>query len=57
MRQVFMDINGDGKRSVKSYCIFHQMIFGVRTDGSKNPSWLVAEKKQQDLESAKMFAT
>jgi hypothetical protein len=57
MRQVFMDINGDGKVPLSLIAFFHQMVFGVRTDGSKNPSWLVAEKKQQDLEKAKMFAT
>lgn len=37
--------------------LYHQYLFGTRTDGSEYPEWLVAEQKQQLLESAGMFAT
>lgn len=57
MRQVFMDINGDAKRPLDAIDKYQQMVFGVRTDGSTIENWLVAEQKQQWLESAKMFAT
>jgi|TARA_R110000796_G_scaffold54219_1_gene126732 hypothetical protein len=57
MRQVFMKANGDGKRRLDLIDYFQQMVFGVRTDGSSIPEWLIVEQKQQYLESAKMFAT
>jgi len=57
MRRVFMAANGDGKRALDAIDKYQQMVFGVRTDGSTIPSWVVAEQKQQWLESAKMFAT
>lgn len=57
MRQVFMDINGDAKRPLDAIDKYQQMVFGVRTDGSTIENWLIAEQKQQWLESAKMFAT
>lgn len=57
MRQNFMALNGDAKHPLDQIDKFHQMIFGVRTDGSQIPSWVLAEKKQQALEGAKMFAT
>lgn len=57
MRRVFMAANGDGKRPLDAIDKYQQMVFGVRTDGSTIPSWVVAEQKQQWLESAKMFAT
>lgn len=57
MRQVFMAANGDGKRPLDAIDKYQQMVFGVRTDGSTIPNWVVAEQKQQWLESAKMFAT
>jgi hypothetical protein len=34
-----------------------QMIYGVRLDGSNNPIWVEAEKKQQYLEHNGLFAT
>jgi hypothetical protein len=57
MRRVFMAANGDGKRPLDAIDKYQQMVFGVRTDGSTIPNWVVAEQKQQWLESAKMFAT
>jgi len=57
MRQVFMAINGDAKAPLDTIDKFQQMVFGVRTDGATNNDWVVAELKQQYLESAKMFAT
>ena len=57
MRMNFMVLNGEGKVPLDDIDKFHQMIFGTRTDGSQVPSWLLAEKKQQALENAKMFAT
>jgi hypothetical protein len=47
-----------GKKSLDPIDLFQQMLFGVRTDGTTNKSeWVAAEKKQQALENAKMFAT
>jgi hypothetical protein len=56
-RKNFMYANGEGSWDLDAIDFFQQMIFGVRTDGTKLPSWLVAEEKQQHLERAKMFAT
>ena len=57
MRQNFMALNGDAKQPLDQIDKFHQMIFGVRTDGTQIPAWILAEQKQQALEGAKMFAT
>lgn len=57
MRENFMELNGDAKMLLDLIDYFHQMVFGVRTDNSVNPKWLLVEEKQQALESAKMFAT
>jgi hypothetical protein len=57
MRQNFMVLNGEGKWPIEAIDKFHQMIFGVRTDGTEIPAWKLAEEKQKHLEGAKMFAT
>jgi len=57
MRQCFITLNGEGKKPLDDIDKFHQKVFGVRTDGSTNPDWILNEKKQQALENAKMFAT
>lgn len=58
IRQSFMSENSkEGKRRLDLIDLFHQMVFGVRTDNSTIPEWTVAEQKQQWLENAKMFAT
>lgn len=57
MRENFMELNGDAKLALDLIDYFHQMVFGVRTDGSKNPKWMLVEQKQQALEKAGIFAT
>jgi hypothetical protein len=57
MRENFMELNGDAKMPLDLIDYFHQMVFGVRTDGSQNAAWMLVEEKQKALESAKMFAT
>lgn len=57
MRECFISLNGDAKKPLAAIDIFYQKIYGVRTDGSTNPDWLLAEAKQQALESNDMFAT
>lgn len=57
MRQCFIELNGDAKLPLDEIDIFQQMVFGVRTDGSTDPYWQMAERKQQYLENAGMFAT
>lgn len=57
MRENFMVLNGDAKFPLDQIDKFHQMVFGVRTDNSTIPSWVLAEEKQQALESVGMFAT
>jgi hypothetical protein len=57
MRENFMELNGDAKMPLDLIDYYHQMVFGVRTDNSTNPIWMLVEEKQQALESAKMFAT
>jgi hypothetical protein len=57
MRENFMELNGDAKMPLDLIDYFHQMVFGVRTDNSKNTTWMLVEEKQKALESAKMFAT
>lgn len=57
MRECFISLNGDAKKPLAAIDIFYQKIYGVRTDGSTNSDWLLAEAKQQALESNDMFAT
>jgi len=57
MRENFMELNGDAKLPLDLIDYFHQMVFGVRTDGSNNTSWKLVEEKQQALEQAGIFAT
>lgn len=57
MRLNFMELNGPAKRPLDQIDKYHQMVFGVRTDGTQLPEWTLAEQKQQALEGAKMFAT
>lgn len=57
MRRCFIQLNGDGKKRLDNIDIVHQKIFGVRTDNSKNTDWLEVERKQQALESNKIFLT
>lgn len=57
MRENFMELNGDAKLPLDLIDYFHQMVFGVRTDGSNNALWKLVEEKQQALEQAGIFAT
>jgi hypothetical protein len=57
MRECFIMLNGDAKQPLDPIDIFYQKIYGVRTDGSTNADWILAEAKQQALESNDMFAT
>lgn len=57
MRECFIMLNGEAKKPLADIDIFYQKIYGVRTDGSTNADWLLAEAKQQALESNDMFAT
>lgn len=57
MRECFIMLNGEAKEPLDPIDIFYQKIYGVRTDGSVNSDWLLAEEKQQALENADMFVT
>lgn len=58
MRECFITLNGpEGKKGLDDIDKVHQKIFGVRTDGSTNPDWLLVEQKQQALEGSKIFLT
>ena len=58
MRQSHIDLNSDeGKKMLDLFDRIEQMIYGVRIDGSQNPLWLLAEKKQQVVESHGLFLT
>lgn len=57
MRESFIRINSDAKKPLDLIDLFHQYLFGVRTDKSNIPKWLEADAKQQALEDHGMFAT
>jgi hypothetical protein len=58
IRENFIKGNGpEGKKLLAAIDLYHQMIYGVRCDGSTNPIWVSAEKKQQYLEQNGLFVT
>jgi hypothetical protein len=58
IRENFVKGNGpEGKKLLDAIDTYHQMIYGVRVDGNKNPIWIEAERKQQYLEQADLFVT
>jgi len=58
MRKCFITLNGpEGKKSLDHIDKIHQKIYGVRTDGSTRPDWLLVEAKQQVMEQNKIFLT
>lgn len=58
MRGCFIDLNTpEGKKLLDLFDTLEQMIYGVRVDGSTNPDWVIAEKKQQIVESRGLFLT
>ena len=58
MRGSFIDLNSEvGKKTLDLYDKFEQMLYAVRTDGSTNPDWEKAEKKQRIIEECGLFVT
>jgi hypothetical protein len=58
MRGCFIDLNSEeGKKMLDLFDKLEQMIYGVRIDGSTNPIWVLAEHKQQIVESRGLFLT
>jgi len=58
MRTNFISLNSkEGKKQLELIDIFEQQVFGVRVDGSKNPIWVEAERKQSYIENHGLFAT
>jgi len=58
MRESFLDLNTEiGKKMLDLFDKIEQMIYGVRVDGSTNPIWQMAEKKQEIVESHGLFLT
>lgn len=58
MRGCFIDLNSEeGKKMLDLFDKIEQMIYGVRVDGSLNPSWVLAERKQSIVESRGLFLT
>lgn len=57
MRHNFIYLNSTGRKPLDTIDIYHQKIYAVRTDGSTNPDWLMANEKQISLENANMFVT
>lgn len=58
MRDSFITLNDkEGKKMLDLYDKIEQMIFGVRIDGSTNPTWMLAEQKQQIVETRGLFLT
>jgi len=58
MRESFVVMNSkEGHKDLDHIDIVHQKIYGVRTDSSKRPDWVLTEQKQQAFEGAKMFLT
>ena len=58
MRGCFIDLNSEeGKKMLDLFDKIEQMIYGVRVDGSQNPLWMLAEQKQQIVESRGLFLT
>lgn len=57
MRECFISLNGEGKKQLDNIDKVHQKIYGVRTDGSTNPEWVLIEQKQQAIEKQGIFLT
>lgn len=58
MRANFISLNSkEGKKQLDLIDIFEQQVFGTRVDGSKNPIWIEAERKQQHIEKFGLFVT
>jgi hypothetical protein len=58
MRSNFVSLNSkEGKKQLDPIDIWEQQVFGVRVDGSRNPSWVEVEQKQQAIEAMGFFVT
>jgi len=58
IRENFIVLGSDeGKRKISALALFSNKVFGVRLDGSNNPNWDEANKKQKLLASAGLFLT
>lgn len=57
IRENFIVLNGEGKEPLSALAIFSNKVFGVRIDGSTNPNWEDANKKQNLLAQAGLFLT
>jgi hypothetical protein len=58
IRQNFVNGNSKaGKHLLEPIDLFAQMVLGVRRDGSTDPKWLEAERKQTFLAEAELFVT
>ncbi len=58
IRKNFIGWSTDDRKGLDPVDIYHQMIYGVRTDNTTtNDTWNLAEKKQQALEQYGIFAT
>jgi hypothetical protein len=58
MRESFVVLNSsEGQKILDQVDLYEQMIYGVRIDGSTNPKWLEAEKKQVIIENSNLFLT
>ena len=58
MRTNFVSLNSkEGKKQLDPIDIWEQQVFGVRVDGTNNPSWVEVEQKQQVIEAMGFFVT
>jgi hypothetical protein len=57
MRECFINLNGEGKKQLDHIDKVHQKVYGVRTDGSNKPEWVLVEQKFQALEKSGIFLT
>jgi hypothetical protein len=58
IRECFLDLNSsEGKKSLELIDHWIQQVFGVRIDGSTNPTWKLVEQKQTILEKHDLFVT
>ena len=58
IRECFLDLNSsEGKKSLELIDHWIQQVFGVRIDGSTNPTWKLVEQKQTVLEKYDLFVT
>ena len=57
IRRNFILLNGDAKEPLDNYDKIRQMIFGVRTDGSKDAMWVAVNNRHDVFEKTGLFVT